>query len=183
VRPRRSARLGSPSLRHRAARVARRDDGEGGETLVEILVTLMLMSVAIIALLTAMLTLIASSSGHRRRIRAENEATTIVEAIDRQTYVPCSSSPATAYATALAGVPSGYTAEIRQIRFLQSKTATASYGTGCPGAGDQGAQEITVRVASPGKYDVHADVVLVKRNDTCPASPPPGLQIAVGDRC
>lgn len=175
------ARLTGSAARRQAA--ADRD-GEAGETLIELLATIILMGIAITALLTTTLAVIVSSHGHRRRVQAENEATTVVETIDRMPYVACAGP--TAYEDALDSVPERFEAEIQSVRHLASSTATtASYQASCPGGVDQGAQQITVRMTSPGAYTVHADVVLVKRDDTCPSDPATvtGLGLLVGDRC
>lgn len=147
------------------------------------MVTVLLVGVAVVALLTTMIAVVTSTHGHKRRIQAENEATTVVEAIDRMPYVPCATTGT--YTAALSSAPSPqFVPTITKVEKLQDKAAaTASYGPSCPGGVDQGAQEITVRVAAPGRYAVSAEVVLVKRDDTCPATPLPELEIAVGDRC
>jgi type II secretory pathway pseudopilin PulG len=180
-----SARSALWRMAHRRGptRSAAPDGRDGGETLIELMVTVLLVGVAVVALLTTMITVVTSAHGHKRRVQAENEATSIVEAIDRMAYVPCANT--SSYAAALASAPTPtFIPTITSVEKLQNRAATtATFGASCPGGGDQGAQQITVRVAVPGRYAVSAEVVLVKRDDTCPVNPPPELQIAVGDRC
>ena len=163
-------------------RSAAERDGESGETLVELLMTVFLMGTAIVALLATTLAVIVSAHGHRRRVRAENEATSVIETIDRMAYVPCAEPDD--YEIALDSVPDQYVGEISEVRYLVSRSSsTASYQSSC--STDQGSQEITVTITVPGRYTVHADVVMVKRDDTCPtdATTRENLGLAVGDRC
>lgn len=165
--------------RARERRRGRRADGgdarpEGGETLVEVLMTTVLLGLAIIAIITTLMTLVVASNSHRRRVRAANEATTVVESLQRANYVPCAN--AGTYGAALSdalkiGAGAGtadpqshnYSVTITRIRYLASKNAAnPTFGSSC--GTDQGVQEITLMVESPHQNRVTEEVVFMKRD-------------------
>jgi hypothetical protein len=76
------------------------------------------------------------------------------QSYDSAAYVPCSATsptPIAAYQAYLAGavVPAGLTATVTDVRFWNGDTP-ASFAAGCPAAGDQGLELVTVKVSSSG---------------------------------
>lgn len=148
--------------------------GQAGETLIELMVTSVLMGVAIVALVTGLLNTVIASDSHRRMTRSGNEAVRLSEAVIAAPYQRCTATPdpATQYATVFASVggtiaaPTGYTYSIVSVQFLQDKTAsTPVFGTTCP-ASDQGAQRVEVAVTSTGRSTARESVIVVKRDPT-----------------
>lgn len=138
-----------------------------GETLIEILFTVFIMSTVLLSLLGLLLTVLVASASHRGAVAAGNQVTTVSETIDRLPYVACGA--VSNYSSAVTGISTGYTGTITSVRYLQSKTAaTAQYVATCPGGNDQGTQLITVRIQRNSPPRSSATIDLVKRNDTCP---------------
>ena len=140
---------------------------EVGETLIELMVTILVMGTAVVAVLGAILTMVRTSDTHRRSVRAGNEATTIAEKIDSAPYLSCTTNP-NYYP------PTGYVSPSNTMivsvnrKDLASRTATTPVfpgagNTACAGP-DQGAQQITVKVKfGTGAQSIEESVVLVKR--------------------
>lgn len=106
----------------------RRGSGsDQGETLMELLVTVLLMSGAILALITAIFTLVQASDRYSRHTRANvlaHEAAESVKlAVDDWEYVPCATL--STYPTQLTGdlpLPAGWTARITKVERTQLDT-------------------------------------------------------------
>ena len=171
--------MGAAFVGHRGTSSPRRGRGEEGETLVELTVTTVLLGLGIVALLTATITVIVSSSASKRRSIAGNEATTVVEAVQLADYVACAGT--NSYAGALSGVPApGFQGTIVSVEHLQDADAAAAvFGPSCPGAGDQGVQRVTVSLVSIAGTRVEQEVTFVKRRDACPAA----IVTVPGERC
>lgn len=133
----------------------RRAHGERGETLVELLVTVVIMGSAIVALVAGVATAVASSDTHRQDATAEGVMRSYAERVQNTAYSDCATSYAPGYS-----VPPGWTATITSIQYLQSDDA--SYGSTC--SSDLGAQQITLHVVSPHtKNGADQTLVVVKR--------------------
>lgn len=147
---------------------------ESGETLIELLMTVVLLGLAIVAIITTLTTLVVASNSHRRRVRSANEATTVVESLQRAAYVNCAGtgSYGAALDSALRLGPGAGTADpqshnyditITRVRYLANKAApTPSFGAAC--GTDQGVQEITLKVESPHQNFVSEEIVFMKRS-------------------
>ena len=83
---------------------------DGGDTLVEALVTVAVLGVAFVALLGGMATAIRASDVHRKQAMAEITLSNYVEAVQAAPYVSCPSAGPASYATATVTVPSGLAA-------------------------------------------------------------------------
>jgi type II secretory pathway pseudopilin PulG len=151
---------------------ARRARSERGETLIELMATMILLGICITALVASLITAIQTSATHRRIIRTGNETINVVEVIRGMAYVPCATTTTYGTTNNIAGytVPQpDFTVEITQIRWLTSNTASPAVwkvpGSGCTAANDQGAQQITVRVTSKsGPGTIRRSLTFVKRN-------------------
>jgi type II secretory pathway pseudopilin PulG len=132
-----------------------RGRGERGETLVELLVTVVIMGSAIVALVAGVATAVASSDTHRQDSTAEGVLRSYAERVQGASYADC----ATAYTTGYTVPAGGWTATITSILYLQSDS---SYGAAC--SPDLGAQQITLHVVSPHtKNGADETLVIVKR--------------------
>ena len=171
----RRARFGAPGAGRRSP-FSRAE----GETLVELLMTIVILGLAIVALVTAMLAVIVTSNSHRRRVKAANELTTISEKIQGMDYVPCAST--STYASAYSGITAdNFTPSIDSVGWLADKNAaTPAFNkpTCATAADDLGLQQITISINSPKQTPVTETLVIIKRDDRCV-----GLSVAAGTKC
>lgn len=135
---------------------------ERGETLVELLVTVVILGVAAVTILGAMLLGIFSSDVGRKQSTSSAYARSFAEAIQKSVdtnggYASCGSALSTYGGVAVPNLPSGYT---RSVVAVQSWSGSA-WG-GCDA---NGLQRITVRVVSTGTGERQAteDLVVVLR--------------------
>lgn len=134
-------------------------DRERGTTLVELLVTIVILGLAIVALLGGLTTAVVVSDQHRQQGVTDAAVHSYAEAVAAQGYVDCASL-ATYQAPAGYTTPPGYTSRVTRIRFWNASTRAFDL-TACPSTGDTGAQLVRVSVRSPQGRGVHTlDVVL-----------------------
>ena len=142
----------------------RRLADERGETLIELLVTITIVSVAIVGLVASLGALLKFSSRDRSDTDIEVILTSYAENLEGLAYEPCGASTpydATApdalpdppgvdlqYADAVApsaDVTSSFLVRIDSVKYWNGQLSPAGFQTACPGGGDPGLQEITVR--------------------------------------
>ena len=78
-----------------------------------------------------------------------------------------------------------YTAQVTKIEYLTDGNAlTTAFQAGCPAAGDQGVQRITVSVTSTATtHQMTTNVVMSKRDDRCPDAAQRPAEVVDGQRC
>lgn len=161
----------------------RRRRSESGETLIEALIAVLILSTSFIACVTLMVTVVGASAANRQQVDAGNRATDVAEALQRRPYIACSPGNPPNYnpSNSVFNPDDGkYTAQIESIRYLASgaaATESATFQANCP-ATDQGAQQITVYVRAKATPQGAARVVIVKRKDACV-----GVPTTAGQRC
>ena len=149
---------------HRVLSMAGSSRGQRGETLVELIITVVIMAISLGAVTLGIITMVRTSDQHRRSVRASNEAMTIAELIDAMPYVACGSNPSyfppPGYTT-----PTNFTVTVTRQNLVSRTATTPTFANACPAGGDQGAQQLTVRVtkSDPGSMSVSEQVVIVKR--------------------
>lgn len=153
---------------HRRPRVAP-TAGQQGETLIELLATVILLGVGIIALLGALASAITQSSRTERATLADNEAVNTVEFIRAEDYIAC--ADASSYGLPTSTHPN-VTLAVTKVQRLQNAGSSNPVwlpdNAGCSAANDQGAQLITVRATATGEPKVNRFLTFVKRDRTCP---------------
>ena len=172
-------------------RLSDRVRGQAGIALIPALIAMAITAIAVIALFSALTTVLLSTGAHRRTVRAGNEATAAAEALKNLDYVPCEGS-ANMKARLLGGgapvytEPTGYELDVILVEYLDdASTTNPSFGSNCTVEDvdgqprDEGIQRVTLRITSAGTPEVHEDVVVMIRNDTCPAAIGPVL----GEKC
>lgn len=146
---------------------------ERGETLIELMATVVLMGIGIVAIVGALIGVMQTSSQHRRTTRAGNETVNVVEYIRKQDYKTCASTSSYTLPTA----PPRYSYTVTSVKWLQSNTSAAPVwiapGGGCTASNDTGAQQITIRVSTTAGPPASRTLTLVKRQKLCPTT---GLQ-------
>jgi Tfp pilus assembly protein PilV len=121
-------------------------EDDTGETLVEILVSVVVMSTAVIALVAAVATTIRLSDLHRKQSVAGAAVRSYAEALDTSiaatssAYAPC----ATTYSPTFTA-PTGYTLLTPTVTYWNG---SAFVGSGCTAANDSGVQKVTLGVRS-----------------------------------
>jgi type II secretory pathway pseudopilin PulG len=125
-------------------------DRERGESLLELLIALAIMSVAVVAVVGGLLTSILTSDLHRKQSTAGAAVHDYAEVVEKYVagagYTACASP--SAYAAGTVGytsVPSGFAASAVAVRYW---TGTAWTSGACTGPTDLGLQELTLQVAS-----------------------------------
>jgi type II secretory pathway pseudopilin PulG len=140
--------------------IRRRRACERGETLIELLVSISIIGIAIIALVGGLATAITASNAHREQADAGAVARNIAEAI-KDTTVPLDANGS--YGSGIWGdvdVPSSVTVNVPPARCWNGD-ANASSGSAwvdCPN--DNGLQKITVTVSANGANE---SVTILKR--------------------
>lgn len=121
-------------------------DRDRGETLLELLISLAIMSIAVVAVVGGLVTSIAVSDIHRKQSTAGAAVRDYAENVEKHVagtgYTACAAP--SAYAPGAVGftAPSGYTASAVTVRYWSGTAWAASPCT------DVGLQELTVQVAS-----------------------------------
>jgi len=170
-----------------------RATGEAGETLIELLATMVILGIAVVAILGGVFTTITISDYHRRETTAVTMLRSFAETMKAPggktngnwnyvvqgdgsqylpTYLPCSSSdPSPTYPTYSTG-DSRYVASMT-VEYLQANpatTATPSFGPTCPTVSgtptDYGLQQLTLTITDQNgtRRPVRESMVIVKRN-------------------
>lgn len=145
--------------------------GSAGETLVELLVTVVLLGLLATGIVAALATNTRVSDFDARQAGTEAVLRSLAQAWDARDYVPCSTDDPTAnpYGAGLPpgfDLPDGYTADPARVRFWTGSTdgtTNTMFGATCPGDGDQGLQAIDLAITAEGGTTER--VVITKRDD------------------
>jgi type II secretory pathway pseudopilin PulG len=161
---------------------------ESGETLVELMITIAIMGVSIVAILGAIWTSIRISDYHRKTtdadvvlrnyaevIKSNSAAVPVGAASYDASYRPCEVlGTSGTYPTYTPPAPNAsYVATVESIQYLNGYDSTTNAPTwraqssGCPAGGDQGLQQLTLKVTGPTSDPaVHGTetVTILKRN-------------------
>jgi len=133
----------------------RRD--EDGFSLVEVLVTIVIVGITFAALLGGLITTIAVSSLHRKQATADSVARSAAEWVKDSVQTPYANC-AGAGTYSLSGLPkpSGYSVAIQSVEYWDGAgpvvgipySLDSHIGQPCPAGGDKGVQRITIVVTS-----------------------------------
>ena len=123
---------------------------ERGVSLVELLLTVVIMGIAFIAILSSVATFHRTTDIHRGTANFDSALRTYTDEISAAAYVNCANT----YAVT---APSGYAGSV-VVKYWDGN-ADASYGSTCP-ATDKGAQQVMVTVSKAGRSET---AYIVKR--------------------
>lgn len=166
-------------MRLLSAYSARRDrPSESGESLVELMITIAILGVAMVAVLGGIWTSMRVADYHRKTATADVVLRNFAEVLQASSgtyqYIPCATlSGALAYPTYSPPAPNAsYAATITTIEYLTGYTASDQptwqvSTTGCPSGGDQGIQRLTLRSDGPitdPKVRGVESVIVIKRD-------------------
>jgi type II secretory pathway pseudopilin PulG len=134
----------------------RKRQDDSGETLVELLLTITILSITVVSVLGAVLIAVDSSSLDRRAVQGqsllESWGESVVERTTDATYATCATTASYpsqwAYYPQSAGgplqnLPSGFTASVSNVEYW---SGTAFVTSGCTAANDTGVQRVTLRM-------------------------------------
>lgn len=125
---------------------------EAGETLLEILATITIMSLGVGAIVAGTAASVRMSTKHRSIANAQVALGAAAEAVKAATPVACTGSYVTPYANAVAAIVPTASLPAGWLTSSLSVTATCASGTGL--------QKVTVTVAAPGTaITEHVDVL------------------------
>ncbi len=137
----------------------RRACGEDGDTLLEILVAVSVMSIAFTALIGGLAAAIRLSAVHRGSANANVVLVSAAESVKSQTYVPCPDVSTSSYVPSQnVTLPSGWSSSNLVVTAVKRWNGSV-FATTCP-ATDGGLQLVTITATSPdGKSTDSVDVV------------------------
>jgi type II secretory pathway pseudopilin PulG len=132
-------------------RFGRGDSREGGETLVELLFAMAMLSIAVVTIVGSMATAISFSTRHRQQASAATYLTTAAENVKAADYSPC---PSASYSPGFSQSGWTITAPPEDVMAMAADGSVAP----CTGA-DTGLQRVTIRVEAPSGYTISTDIV------------------------
>lgn len=144
---------------------------EGGFSLVEVLVTIVIVGVTFSALLGGLFTTITVSSLHRKQATADSVARSAAEWVKDSVANPYANCGGIgSYSVSGLQKPSGYSVAITSVEYWDGALPVAGtpysldthMGSSCPGGADKGVQRITIAVTSA-DAQVHETVQVIKR--------------------
>jgi prepilin-type N-terminal cleavage/methylation domain-containing protein len=144
---------------------------EEGFSLVELLVTIVIVGVTFSALLGGLITTITVSSLHRKQSTADSVARSAAEWVKDSVQTPYANCAGVGtYSFSGLAKPAGYSVAVQTVEYWDGAGPVAGtpysldshLGSSCPGSGDKGLQRITIHVTSS-DAQVSESVQAVKR--------------------
>jgi Tfp pilus assembly protein PilV len=139
--------------------------GQRGETLLELLVSVSIMSIAFVGIIAGIGTTFIASDSHRQDATAEGVLRSYAERMGDATdvaYVDCATAASYPSPTGFALPAAGWTASLATPLY-STGGSTPTFTTTCPSP-DKGLQQLTLTVKSPiGPHQATESVVIVKR--------------------
>jgi len=117
-------------------------EGERGETLVELLITIIIMASAIVSIVAAIAVASNSSDEHKKQVGVVVVLRDYAEAIMNAGYQPCAAPSGIAYTA-----PSGYAVSITRVTSYDGTSSSPAAFNSCPVA-DKGAVRISLEAHS-----------------------------------
>jgi type II secretory pathway pseudopilin PulG len=131
-----------------------------GDTLVEVLITLIVVSITAVALLLAFSTAILSSNEHRNLANNNSTVWNATETVFSQIQQGLSTNFQTSCSYSIpSGAPSAYTVTISYVKSWVHSTTSLGWTTTCPGTYAPQLIAVTVTKISSGASDT-ADIVV-----------------------
>ena len=129
-----------------------RSSDDSGETLLEVIISLLVIGLAVAAVLGGVAAGSTLSAAHRTLTTADVTVKSRVEAVERLPYDPSATAGNSTYDATAASVPSGFTGDITAIRCVPAPAAASldladpAAAPECTGGNDQGLQILTLTV-------------------------------------
>ena len=142
---------------------ARRADGERGDTLLEVMMTVAIVGIAFTGILTGLATAINLSGIDRGDANLRTVLVSAADSVKNQTYVPCPGANNSSYSpTSGVTLPSGWSASNVVVTLLYGWNGSTF--TTCP-ATDQKLQRIVVTATSPDGRST-GSIEIIKRSSS-----------------
>jgi hypothetical protein len=147
--------------------------GDAGETLVELLITIVVLGTSVLGVMGAVATAVGTSTLDRRQVQAQAVLRgwgEKVAGVDDAAYGDCLGTSGVAAATpAPAALPAGFGAAVTGVSYWN--TATGAFGAACTPGSDPGLRRVTLRLTAdsllyPG-FTQTLDVVVRKPCTAC----------------
>jgi type II secretory pathway pseudopilin PulG len=155
--------LGGAALRaapgHRNRR--RRAAGQSGFGLIEVVLAVGLVSLGVLALASAFLTLTRVNAATEAQQRVDHAVANYAESLKAADYVPCATGVDYSTEPGLWAPPAGLQVQIDSVQYWNPAADGGTYQPDCPGT-DGGTQLVTVR-ASSGDAERRAQIVKRQR--------------------
>jgi prepilin-type N-terminal cleavage/methylation domain-containing protein len=136
---------------------------DAGYTLTEVLVAVVIMSVAVVALLGSLGSEIFTSRIHRDIVTSDAVVRTYAEQLLAASYVPCATAASSTYQAT--GVPAGYNASISMIEYADASVATPIWSTTtCAASPNNEMERITIIAGRGPAYIGRQKLQIIKRN-------------------
>jgi type II secretory pathway pseudopilin PulG len=140
-----------------------------GETLLELLVTISIMSIAVVAIVGAIATSIRLSDVHRKQTVARGYLTAFAESIQvgmassTSGYIACANTNGNQYDPLFTAPPAPYTRKVVSVEYFNAASLTWS-SSGCTSANDSGVQRLQLRVwIDPGTVVNERMYIVIRR--------------------
>lgn len=117
-----------------------RDAGDAGESLVELLVTVVILGIATAGIAAALLTAGKASTLHRQQALTQNALRSWAEQVGAAAYTDCAT--AAGISAPNPALPTGLTASVTGVQYWNGTSFVASCGT------DTGLQKVTLRITA-----------------------------------
>ncbi|MDQ1725571.1 MAG: hypothetical protein QOG52_2599 [Frankiaceae bacterium] len=131
-----------------------RAHGDGGMTLIELIMSIAIMGVAFTVIVTGMLTYVSSATTHRTQANVALYARQYAESIADASYVSCAAS----YGALPYTPPAGFTASNAVMIWDEYASAFSVAPGSCSGADDR-LQRVRATVTATGGYTTTVDVL------------------------
>jgi len=142
----------------------RAGSGEGGDTLLEVVIATAVVGITAVALIGGLLTAITASSSHRslsvNQTALKSYANASVQQIQRQANATWPGCSGTVSVTAPSNMPSNYTVALSSAQYWTANGTSGTWGGSCPG--DTAPQLFTVTVTSPTQITTSISFVVRK---------------------
>jgi prepilin-type N-terminal cleavage/methylation domain-containing protein len=148
---------------------------ERGETLVELLITVVIMGIAFTALLAGLGVAMSSGRFHRQQANADTVIVSVADSVKSQTlnpYIPCNQvkisttpryNPTNGVTLPSAGAGAGWTSANVTVTAIKGWTGSA-WATCTSSSVDNNLELVTIQVVTPGDPATTETVDVVKRN-------------------
>lgn len=134
-----------------------RPAADSGETLIEILLSIMILGIAVSALLFGMGSAATTSGYHDRQAQQAETQRNLVDGLQALPYAACAGT----YATPAGLVPTGYSVTVNVVGYASGEAYP--YPGTCPATGDEGAQQLRVTVSQSDTRVRSEELYVVKR--------------------
>lgn len=115
---------------------------DAGETLIELLVTIVVLGIITAGLSGALLTVNGTSQLHRQQALAQNALRSWAEQVGAAPYVACAAP--SAFPAPNPALPAGLAASVQSVRYWNG----TGFVTSCAPASDSGIQRVTLQITA-----------------------------------